>query len=202
MSKKTIALIIILFLISGGLLYLAFWSKNGIPTFGSPLIVDGPVTPEPTPVAHTTLSLSPSTLIIASSSGSLNLVIDTSINNATAVQVELAYDPKAITTIDIIPGDFFTNPVTLLKSIDKELGKISYAIAISPTDLPKKGTGTVARLTFTTNLMSGEKTNFTFLPKTLVTGENIPISVLRSTTGATVFYVPQAQTPSATTSGQ
>ena len=187
MSKKTIALILVLLLIAGVLFALAFApQKKGTPTIAPPLTA-----PAPTPVAQTTLQLSPNPLVIASPSASLILAIDTGENSATAVQVELSYNPEQITAIDIIPGTFFDNPITLLKNIDSKNGKLSYAIVISPSAKAKKGTGTVATINVMTNIASGAKTNITFSPKSLVTAEHVPTSVLKSATGSTIFYVQQ-----------
>ena len=196
MSKKTIALIIVLLLVAAGLFVLAFTPpKKGTPTVAPPLTVP---TPLPTPVAQTTLALSPNPLVIASKSASLALVIDTTVNNVTAIQIELSYNPQEITVVDIALGTFFEDPITLLKNIDAKNGKLSYAIAIPPTGKAKKGTGIAATITFTTNIASGQKTDINFLPKSLVTAENIPTSVLKSATNATIFYVQQSgseQTP-------
>ncbi len=187
MSKKTIALIIVLLIVAGGLFALAFMpQKKGTPTIAPPLTA-----PAPTPVAQTTLLLTPNPLVIASQSASLNVSIDTGTNNATAVQIELSYNPEQVTAIDITPGTFFDNAITLLKNIDQKNGKLSFALATAPTAKAIKGTGTVATISFTTAIASGGKTDITFSPKSLVTAEKILTSVLKSATGSTIFYVQQ-----------
>ncbi len=190
MSKKTIALIIILLLITVGLLYLALAPKTQNVSLAPP----APTTvPSPTPVAQTVLSFSPNSLIVASQSGSLDLTIDTGENSVTAVQVELAFDPGALSDIAITDGTFFKQASSLLKNIDAKNGKISYILAIPPEGLPQKGKGSVATISFTTKLVSGRKTEVTFLPKTLVTANNVAVSVLRSTSNASIFYLKQNQ---------
>lgn len=206
MSKKTLLLIIALLIIAGGLLYMAFRPATQVYT-------PPPALPTPTPIAQTMLSLSPSSYVIASPSGSLSVTVDTGQNNVNAVQIELGFDPKAFSLIDIVPGVFFDNPVVLLKNVDLKNGRISFAYARSPSGLSKKGIGAVATITFTTTIASGQKTDINFLPKSLVTADNVKTSVLKKAAGATIFYVREVKTttPSgdvmgpfqpATTSGQ
>lgn len=194
MSKKTLLLVLFLLFITSGLLVAAFLPnkpKIVSTTIAPPLT--SPI-PTPTPAAKTILSFSPNPLIIASRSGSLNLAIDTETNNVTAMQIELLYDPKALTNVAISPGTFFDDPITLIKNTDSKNGKITYVLAMSPASKAQSGKGVVATLSFTTIVASGEKTQISFSPKTLVTAEKIPTSVLKATDSATIFYVQQAST--------
>lgn len=181
-------LIFVLLIITAGLLYLAFvpFEKSGQTSIAPPLLTPEP---SPTPATQTALALSPNPLIIASTSGSLELTIDTGANNVTAVQIELTYDPNALGSVDIIPGTFFDDPITLLKNVDTKNGKISYVLATSPTGRAKTGKGTVAAIVFTATIASGAKTQISFSPKTLVTAEKVQVSVLKSAENATIFYV-------------
>ncbi len=197
MKKIIIVIIILIFIGAGG--YFFFTKKMGnagpiatIPSNTTPI-------PTPTPNAQTALSFSPNPLIIASPSGTLNLSIDTGANNVNAVQLELSYDPTNLPIVNILPGTFFENPITLLKNIDAKNGKITFVLATPPTGKAQSGKGTVATITFTTQIPSGQKTTFTFTPKTLVTAENIPTSVLKATDSATIFFVQSANTVSQTT---
>lgn len=198
MAKKTLFLICILALIPIGLLLFTSLKKN----IGSAPLVPPVINPQPTPTpkAQTTLSFSPNPIVIASPSGTLNLSIDSGANNVTAVQLELSYDPKTLPIVDILPGTFFDDPITLLKNVDAKNGKISYVIATPLTGKAKNGKGTVATLTFTTRMPSGQKTAINFTPKTLVTAENIPTSVLKATDSATIFFVQSASTAAQTNS--
>ena len=45
-------------------------------------------------------------------------------------------------------------------------------LAIPPTGTAKNGMGTVAVVSFNTTLVSGQNTEFTFLPETIVTAKN------------------------------
>lgn len=188
MSKRTLALIIILVIITGVLVALAVTPEKKTETPQA-------IVPTPTPAAQTALAFSPNPLTIASPSATVDVVVDTQTNPVTAVQLELSYDPKVITSIDVKPGSFFTNPAELLKTIDTKEGKISYALGILPSDNPKKGQGVAATITFRTNLKVGQSTQIAFLPKTLVTASGITSSVLK-TYSTPLLILRQNATPS------
>lgn len=143
-------------------------------------------TPSPIANAQTILSFSQNPYIIASASGSIDLVINSGENNITAVQIELLYNPDLITNVNIKPGNFLDNSFELLKKIDTNTGKIIYAVAIQPAGTPRKGTGKIASITFTSNLSAGQKTEIKILPTTLVTAENEQASVLKQATGVII----------------
>lgn len=187
MSKRTLALIIVLIIVTSILVALAVTPQKP----SAPLTV----APTPTPAAQTALTFSPNPLTIASASATVDVLVDTQTNGVTAVQLELSYDPKVITSIDIKPGSFFSNPAELLKTIDAKEGKISYALGILPSDVAKKGQGIVATITLRTTLAVGQPTQISFLPKTLVTASGITSSVLK-TYGAPLLILRQNATPS------
>lgn len=141
------------------------------------------VTATPSP-AQSVLTLSDEGLS-TSSARTVNVNIDTGTNKVTGVQIELSYDPKVLTSVDIKPGTFFENPVILLKEINIKEGTVSLALGVSPGLGGIYGSGTAAVLTFNTASDSGE-TTISFLPKTLVSGEGIIQSVLKSATGLTL----------------
>src|SRR5579872_6967586 len=147
MSKKTLLLIIFLFLVTCGLLYVALVTT---PYQQKPQVVSGP-TPTPISVnAHTILSIAPAAASESSKLTQYTLAvnINTGDNLVNSVQLELAYDPTALTNVTLTPGDFFTQPTALVNNIDTADGRISYALT-EQIDLPgKKGTGTVALLSF------------------------------------------------------
>ncbi len=184
MSKKTIALIIALFTITVILIVLAVFPVTQKTSVS--------ITPTPTIAsqAQTVLAFAPpvaSASAIASGSAtySMDVSILTGKNRVNAVQLELAYDPKALVNVDIKPGDFFPSPVVLLKNIDVVQGRISYALAISAGVNGKQGTGTIATLSF--NALSKAPTVVMFLPKTQVAAEGVQTSVLKSTIDTTIF---------------
>ena len=188
MSKKTIALIISLFVITVVLIILAVYPVTQKTSVS--------ITPPPTieSQAETVLSFAQPVISTASAISttsattySMDTLISTGTNRVNAVQLELSYNPESLFNVDIEPGDFFTNPVVLLKNIDTEQGRISYALAIAPGQSGKQGTGVVAVLTFRSFVPAGGSTTVSFLPKTQVAAEAIQTSVLKSTIDTTLF---------------
>lgn len=197
MSKRTIALIIVLFVITIALIVLAVYPITNKTTVS--------ITPTPTAsVAQTVLVFAPPEIATLSATASqsagqtysVDVNILTGKNRVNAVQLELSYDPQAITGVDIQPGSFFTNPTALLKTVDASLGRVSYALVVPLGESGKQGTGTIATLTFKSLLKTGEKTTLKFLPKTQVAAEGIQTSVLKSSIDST-FSTGEITTPSA-----
>ena len=205
MPKRTIALLVVLILITASLLYIAF-SRTSQP-------VQDTTAPSatPTPVVQTKLMITPNPLTISSASGTLTIDADTGSNVITAVQLELQYDPKVLTNVNIaVPANgLLQNPVVLLKNIDRTTGKISYSFGIQPTGTGVKGVGPVATLTFTTLTTTGQ-TAISFGPDTKVTAEGQSVSVLKESMGTTIMLTGRTNTstssaplaPQATTSAR
>lgn len=190
MSKKTLALIIFLFLVTCGLLYLALVTT---PTNKKALIV-----PTPTPLsvnAHTILTLAPATASESSKTTqyTISVGIDTGGNMVNSVQMELAYDPQALVGVVVTPGSFFQQPSPLLNNINTVDGRISYALA-EQINLPgKNGTGTLALVSFNiAPTFTGKTTQISFLPKTAVAADRILESVLKRATGYLLMVTPAA----------
>lgn len=176
MPKRTLYLIIVLFLVALGLMFVA----QSTP-YPKPLQPNNIVS-IPTPaVPQTVLLFDEISMATNSASYSIPIIINTGRNLVTGAQLELFFDPKIITNVSIQQGNFFLKPVVLLNNIDKESGRISYALGISPEDSGREGEGIVATLTFKTNVLSPTPTTISFLPKTLVTAEGVEQSVLKST---------------------
>lgn len=185
MSKRTLTLIFALIVATTALVFVAVKQQPQNPPQKAETIL-----PTPTPFAESTLSFSPNPLTVdnTATSSSINVDINTGSNNATAVQLEMQYDPKVLKNVDIALSSFLQNPVVLLKNIDKKTGRISFAFGINPAGNAQKGMGTVATLTFEVNKESqGTETAISFLPKTLVTAEGVSQSVLKSSTAARVI---------------
>ena len=183
MSKRTLLLIFALFVITSVLLVVALYKPMPQP------LVPQTITPvQKQPDAQTTLSFSEPSFTISSTSArtySVPINISTGENKVTAVQLELQYDPKLLTNVEVVPGPFFTNPIPLLEQIDQTTGRISYAFGISPSDEGISGTGIVATLTFRASA-SSQQTGIVFLPKTLVTAEGVSQSVLKESIDARI----------------
>lgn len=186
MSKRTLGLIIFLVILTAILLYIAIapGKPQSAPVTTAPTITAF-VTPKP--AGHTTLSLLPNPLVVSSTSASVDVVVDSNGDQLTAVQAEIAFDPKVITPTIITEGNFFSTPLELLKKIDVENGTISYAVATPPNAGSKSGKGTVATINFTINPQSTvNQTTLTLLPKSIATAERIYDSVLVKSEGTTV----------------
>lgn len=168
--SRTLILILILILSTVGLLALSINNKPQSAT-----------TAVPVPIAASTLSL---TAPKASTSGILtsDVVINTSSNKVMAAQLELSYNPKDITIVDVTPGLFFKTPTELIKKIDAENGRVSYALANTFGQKGISGKAIFATIAFT-KLKTTGITQIDFLGKTHVSGEGLQMSVLRSTLG-------------------
>ena len=176
MPKRTLLLILLLIAAVAGLVALSL-NINLAPA---------PTASTPTPnLAQTTLSL---VLVAPEGTGSartVNVNINSGTNKVTGVQLEFLYDPKVLTNVDIVPSIFFENPVVLLTDVNKKEGRISLALGIPPSQKGVQGAGVVAVLTFNKASKSGE-TIISFLPKTVVSGEGIVQSVLKTATDLTL----------------
>ena len=182
-SRKTLALISCLVIVLVALFVLSFAAPNSQVTRTT-------LQPTPTPIAQTIINLTPNPVTLTEGTpGTIDVTMDTSENEVTAVQLEVLYDPKALSDVSVKPGTFFTSPVPLLNTIDKKEGRISYALAIAPAQSPLKGSGTVATIEFTKSTSTTlTQTELTLLPRTLVAAKGIGPSVLKKATGAKIIF--------------
>lgn len=174
-SKQTIALIIILFFFTAGLLFFAL-NKSSYNPKDTP-VPPVALTPTTNPkIPDTSLLFGDLQIVLASGSAtttssiltpskttkkySLPIIINTGANNVTVVQLELAFDPDFLTNVNINASGFFENPAVFINHVDNEYGRISFALGFSPpatqsaealVQKAKKGKGTIAILTFQTN---------------------------------------------------
>jgi len=188
MPKKTLALItglvvvtIVLFIIA-----LRAGQQQQAPTASQQTTMAH----QPTPMvpAHTVLMLGPNPLTVApGQTGSVNITINTSDNNVTAVQLELGYDPHVISNVKVTSGALFPNPVVLIDKNNPTTGRYTYAFGITPSAQPVKGTGVVATVTFTTLPGTvGKSMQLGLLPTSLVTARGVAQSVLKSEAGTVI----------------
>ncbi len=186
MPKRTFLLIALLVVITVCLLALALIQNIKSPTVTKPSATLS--------YAQTNLSLSEP--IVATPSGYKTDVQISTKNKVTAVQLEINYDPKVLTNVDVKASSFFTAPTILLKKIDAVNGRITYALGIGLGDTAVTGKGTVATLTFSTVTgTDSAKTPINFEPKTAVTAVGYAQSVLLKSTGVLFSLTP---TPTAT----
>jgi len=195
MTKQTFGLLAVLVLITGTLVYFAVSTPGG-----KKIEQQTPVAARPTETpGHTALAFSPNPVSISSSSGTIDVNVDSGGDALTGVQLELSYDPLVLTSIQLTPAGFFDNSSVLINKIDATNGKVSYAIVIPPTGTAKKGAGTVATLKFTANVSVAKQTVIKFLPKSLATAEGLSKSVLKTTSDATIIFAESSTTlPQAT----
>lgn len=177
MSKRTLFLIFALFIITFVLLAITLYTPQS--SKPAPAVI----APKEA-IEQTVLSFGQPFIAISSSKAlnySLPINIATGSNKVTAVQLELQYDPKILTSVSIIPGSFFQKPDVLLNQIDPKTGRISYAFGVGLTGQGVVGQGIAATLNFETKKGIDEETAILFLPKTLVTAEGVTESVLKQT---------------------
>lgn len=186
MPKKTLALISGLVLVTIVLFVIALRSNQRAgESEVNPTEAVSQVSPTPD-VAHSVLSLSPNPVTVAAGGqGSVDVLIDTSENDVTAVQLELSYDPEVLSNVQVSTGSLFTGGTELIDENDTETGRYTYAFGITPAQEPVEGTGVVATITFTA-AASAQPSQLTLLPSTLVTAQGVASSVLRSSTGTQI----------------
>ena len=174
---KTVLLIVILALIAISLVYVAFLSKD------APLkeIVQKTQLQGETNLADTSLSINEATKDEESNNYYSIVNIDTGKNGVIGVQLELYYDPTLITNITVTPLDFFPQAVEVLKKIDQQNGRISYALTVSPGEAAVKGTGQLVKINYTPIGNDGVNSVINFLPKTEVSGDTTAGSLLKLT---------------------
>lgn len=158
MSKQTLVLIIILSLFTAALIALAV-SKSSYTTQVPPPNSSAAPTINPH-LPDTSLMFGELEIVFASQSATvapqvinatqsgtkreptneylIPITINTGENLVTTVQLELGFDPKILTNININPADFFENPAILIHQIDLKNGRISYALAASQSNRVKR----------------------------------------------------------------
>lgn len=206
MSKKTLALIISLVGVTIVLFAVALLSNNATVTNPGTKVAG----PTPTPEAQSLLMLTPNPVDVTSSrSGSIDVVLDTQMNEATAIQLELAYDPQVLSNVTVTPGPLFTvnntPPDNIIDTNDTQNGRITYALVLPLAQPAVKGKGIVAKISFTQRAslsptaLSQGTTQLQLLPKSLVTAEGVSKSVLKEATGATInLFTPNKVTTTQT----
>ncbi len=187
MSKKTLALISGLVLVTVVLFVIAL--KSSQQSTQTNVTPSGTVMkPSPTvSMAHSVLTLSPNPVnVVPGGAGKVDVEIDTSDNPVTAVQLEIAYDPKVLSNVKVVSGPLFLNSVVLINKDNPTTGRFTYAFGRTPGQAPVQGTGVVATISFTAKA-SAQPSQLTLLPTTLVTARGVATSVLKSSSGTQVI---------------
>lgn len=211
MPKKTTILIAVLLLFTAGLVYIAVQTEKQVP----PEITEETLTEEeltdliPTISPQTQISFNPAvlnTFDVPSNQYSVDVNVNTNNQAISGIQLELSYDPAILTNVEIVPSEnnlFGENPAVLINSVDSDLGRISYAIALGGlTQEEVSGNGSIATVTFNANASLAESTQITILPKTTVRSlrstnsllqNSLPLSIVFSTPSAQVGTSPTTQ---------
>jgi hypothetical protein len=197
MPRKTLALLVGLVLVTIILFVIALQTGKQAPKMDQAKVQATP-TPD---VAHTILTMSPELVQVASGKvGSVDVMIDTSDNEVTAVQLELLYDPTVLTNVKVVSGPALPNPNVLINKNDPATGKYTYAYGVQPNQPTVKGTGVVAKITFTARGTAGKQSQIILQETSLATARGVAGSVLKSGTGATiVISSPTTAVPRTTT---
>lgn len=186
MNVRTLSLIIILAIMAAGLTWLAIYlAQNQQVREESPR---PSIVATPTPVeASAKLYFLPETVASSSSSSlSTEIWLDAGKNEISGVQIELKYDPSALSNVVLKPADdsgFFgplKSSIILFNSVDQKQGRVSFAMGIGLSERAKRGVARVATLSFTKRIGSPPST-ITFLPTTQVTQLDVTSSVLKET---------------------
>ena len=114
--------------------------------------------------------------------------IDSGKNQITGVQLEISYDPKVLTNVDIVPGSFFPTAVIIGKEIDPVKGTILYTLGTAQGTDAVSSKGSLAVISF--NKIGDTETSIEFLPETLVTDHRYDQSVLNETESGNIGILP------------
>lgn len=136
------------------------------------------------PYPTTDPSLITSSLSFTKYQNAVNVNIDTGSDSISGVQLKIAYDPKVLTNVKVVPGSFFPNGTVLQNDVDAQNGIINYAFAINPGMKQLKGKGQIISISYIA--VPQTATDMVFMPNTKITSEGITASVLKNTATITV----------------
>lgn len=180
LPKKTIILIVALLLVAVGLVYLATYN------YEKPKEEKAVIQQDEKALIQTSLALSNPIFDTASTASakpvySIDVNADTGENMLTVVQLELQYDPLAITDVDIGPGDLNGNWASIKKEIDQENGTIYCILGVPMGGKGISGPGSVAKLTFSkVDGFEFSESAIRFLSRTKTIAQGYDKSVLKS----------------------
>jgi hypothetical protein len=211
MPRKTTVLILILAVVTAVLVYLAVGQQKE-KSQSTPSL---PRQTSPTTRVEKTavLSFSPESVLINKGGKTVVSVVLSSANPVSGVQIELLFDPKAISKIEFSTPS--ANPVfrqeesiVLFEDVDYQSGRLSYAVAVKPgVAQPVAKNQPVVDLVLTSNpVFDKESTQIMLLEKSMVTtigtresilGQMRPLTINFSQTNGTSSLPTQDSTNSA-----
>jgi hypothetical protein len=186
MSKTTGFLIAVFLIVIGILLFVIYGMKQN-----SRMVSFTKPAKEQTPSADTSVSLATtSQSLLPGQTVTIAVLIHNPMSHTTITQLEIAYDPNALTIDSIMPGSFFIDPTIALQNVDFSTGRISYALhcpmgsnSNQMVDCANNDSPTIAVITANVNPYNlKQTTQLSFLPKTLIR-TNTGRDILQSTTG-------------------
>jgi hypothetical protein len=126
--------------------------------------------PTPTTVQQTALLITPQAITVQPNQiTTAQVMIQNSKSAPAIVQLELAYDPIALTNVTIVPGNFFSQPNILFSRINQSAGRISYVLQPNSTTTQLNTTAPVAIISFVSSgYATSAQTQMSFLPKSVV----------------------------------
>jgi hypothetical protein len=174
-------------------------NTNGATSTPRPTNTTGPtstaaptVTVQPTnsnAQATTTLSLAAAkTSIAVNGNLPVNVNINTNTNDVIGADIDVTFDKTKMQVLDIRAGSFFATPDVTSKVLDNTTGHAKITVAIPPSATAKRGTGTIAIVTF--KALAEGPTRVDFGSGNLVAALNMNgLSALNSTTGLGITVI-------------
>lgn len=193
MRPKVLLFIIILAAVTAVLVFFAVRTTRK-PVEEEPRPTGAVYTPAP---KTTTVYFDPQSLDLTTttaSASSVDLVVDTSSDKISGVQVDLYFDPDVITDIAIIPPSdqesFLGTSAqyrVLINELNLEEGVLSYTVAHNPRVAPVTGIGKIGTVTFSVdrNVLQSS-TQITFGERSSVSKIGVYDTVLKNTTPLTI----------------
>lgn len=156
-------------------------------TQGGKRISQRTATPTPTNLQQTAVTLAPQSLTVqAGQLATVQVMIQNQQSAPAIVQLELTYDPTALTNVTVVPGNFFSQPNILFARINQSVGRISYVLQTNNATSPLNPTGPVAIISFVPSAYAtNAQTHMSFLPKSVVKDRDNN-NVLNGMYGATI----------------
>lgn len=130
--------------------------------------------PTPTVIQQTALTLMPQTISVQPNElATTQVMIQNGQSKPAIIQIELEYDPNALSNVTIVPGSFFAQPQILFSRVNSAAGRISYSLQASDSTAPINPSAPVAIISFVPSAYeSSAQTQITFLPKSVVKDQN------------------------------
>jgi hypothetical protein len=128
-SNHTAVKIIVLLVVLSGVVYLITRISSKAPQAPVENRVTQTTPAEIKKHALTTLFVDTASARVSVGSLEVPVAIDTGANTVSVVELHLTYDPKLLKSVTVAPGNFYSNPMVVEKTIDPIRGTITIVIA-------------------------------------------------------------------------